>query len=104
MFGSRPPHHNLEVVQMTIKKTRLGKILGKKSKRVVNISKINALTKKGDTVAVPGKVLGNGSINHPVIVAAQAFSTSAKQKIEAAGGKALAIKELKTNKNVRLIA
>jgi len=35
----------------------------------------------------PVKVLGNGSVEKPVNVKAQAFSKSAKDKIEAAGGK-----------------
>ena len=36
----------------------------------------------------PIKVLANGDINHPLTVRANRFSTSAKAKIEAAGGKA----------------
>jgi len=34
------------------------------------------------------KILGNGSISHPFIVRAHHFSLAAKNKIEAAGGKA----------------
>ena len=34
------------------------------------------------------KILGNGSVTKKLIVRASAFSESAKQKIEAAGGKA----------------
>lgn len=60
----------------------------------VNISKINRYTKDGDTILVPGKVLGAGNINHKVYVAALSFSENAKRKIEAAGGKCLTIEEL----------
>lgn len=60
----------------------------------VNVIKINKLTKKGEYVAVPGKVLGFGFINHPVNVAALSFSKSAKEKIEKAGGKCLTFNEL----------
>ena len=35
----------------------------------------------------PVKVLGEGNINHPLVVKAHRFSTAAKAKIEAAGGK-----------------
>jgi len=39
----------------------------------------------------PVKVLGGGSIARPLVVKAHGFSASARQKIEAAGGKALEI-------------
>ncbi|HIQ03094.1 MAG TPA: 50S ribosomal protein L18e [Desulfurococcales archaeon] len=74
---------------------------------VVNISKINRYTKEGDVVVVPGKVLGMGSLNHPVTVAAIAFSSSAIEKIVKAGGKCLHIAELALNNpkgsNVKII-
>ena len=35
----------------------------------------------------PIKLLGNGSVEKPFVVKVQAFSKSAKEKIEAAGGK-----------------
>jgi large subunit ribosomal protein L18e len=61
---------------------------------VVNVSKINRYTESGDVVVVPGKVLGAGSIDHPVTVAAIAFSKQAADKIRAAGGKVLHILQL----------
>lgn len=62
---------------------------------IVNVGKIAALTKPGDVVVVPGKVLGGGrELKHPVTVAAWRFSWSAKEKIERAGGKAISIQEL----------
>jgi large subunit ribosomal protein L15 len=36
----------------------------------------------------PVKILGRGEINRPLVVKANKFSTEAKAKIEAAGGKA----------------
>jgi len=60
----------------------------------VNVSKINRYTGPGDVVVVPGKVLGAGFIDHPVCVAAFAFSVSARRKIEAAGGECISIREL----------
>ncbi len=61
---------------------------------VVNVSKINRYTKPGETVVVPGKVLGAGIIDHPVTVAAMAFSASAVEKIKAAGGRVMHILDL----------
>lgn len=60
----------------------------------VNLSKINRHTSEGDTVVVPGKVLAAGSLNHPVTVAAVAFSQKAVEKIQVAGGRVIHILQL----------
>jgi large subunit ribosomal protein L18e len=60
----------------------------------VNISRLNRYTQKNETVVVPGKVLGAGEINHPVTVAAFAFSKKAKEKIKTAKGKCLTFFDL----------
>lgn len=59
----------------------------------INLSRINRYTKEGDTVIVPGKVLGAGVLDHKVTVAAFAFSQSARERIDAVG-KTLSIEEL----------
>jgi len=73
----------------------------------VNVSKIEAYVNDGETVLVPGKVLGSGDLNKKVEVAAFAFSESAKTLIEKRGGKTISIDELmKSNpegKNVRIL-
>lgn len=51
----------------------------------VNLSQINLHTGDGETVIVPGKVLGSGTLNHTVKIAALGFSTSAKEKISEKG-------------------
>ena len=66
----------------------------KRSRIAVNISRLNRYTKEGDTVAVPGKVLGAGKADHPMIVAAFAFSDQAQSKIRKAKGNCLSIREL----------
>lgn len=74
---------------------------------VVNVDRIATFTKSGDTVVVPGKVLGGGNIGHPVTVAAWRFSTIARRKIERAGGECITIRELirrnPVGKNVKII-
>ena len=60
----------------------------------VNLSRINRYTNDNDLILVPGKVLGAGELNHQLTVAAVNFSGSAKNKITAAGGSCLSIKEL----------
>ena len=67
--------------------------------QVVNLDRINDLFPDGGTISVddlvakgavrnghPVKVLGQGDLSVAVQVSAQAFSGSAKEKIEAAGG------------------
>lgn len=60
----------------------------------VNLSKINRHTQSNDTVLVAGKVLASGDLEHSVTVAALNFSNQAMSKIQAAGGKCLAIEKL----------
>jgi large subunit ribosomal protein L18e len=72
------------------------RLLRSKSRAEINISRIARHTNKNDTVLVPGKLLGSGSINHPVTVGAVGFSEAAKEKLTKAGGKHMGIKELMT--------
>jgi len=60
----------------------------------VNVSQLSRHTRDGETIIIPGKVLGSGEIDHPVKVAASAFSEKAKSKILGAKGKCLSIQEL----------
>ena len=72
--------------------------------QVVNLDKLNELFPQGGAVSVedlvtkgavrkgqPVKVLGQGDISVAVQVSANAFSGSAKEKIEAAGGSATVV-------------
>ncbi|MBD3209688.1 50S ribosomal protein L18e [Candidatus Woesearchaeota archaeon] len=64
-----------------------------RQRRVVNVFKIQQHAKDGETVIVPGKVLGVGELKREVNVAALDFSEEAKQKITS-HGKAMSIDEL----------
>jgi large subunit ribosomal protein L18e len=79
----------------------------KRSRIALNVSRLNRYTKKGETVAVPGKVLGAGKVNHPMTVVAFAFSDRAKSKIHKAKGNCLSIRDLMeknpAGKNVKLM-
>ena len=64
-------------------------------KRVeVNLSRINQHVNDGETILVPGKVLGAGTLSKKITVAAFSFSESAKKLIGDAGGKAISIDAL----------
>ncbi len=66
----------------------------RRNRSVVNLSRLNRYTQKNDMVVVAGKVLGTGEINHPISVAAFAFSEKAKEKIRVARGKCLSFPDL----------
>ncbi len=70
--------------------------LSKSTRRMpaVNVGEISARTEPEDQVAVPGKVLGFGSLNHRVIVAGVGFSAAARRKIAAAGGECISLMDL----------
>jgi large subunit ribosomal protein L18e len=77
----------------------------RKNRSEVNLDKINTFTKPKDTVVVAGKVLANGELDHEVIIACFKASEGAKEKIEAAKGSLITIKELaeKNPKGSRVI-
>ena len=77
-----------------------------RSRRIVNLYKLDKNTKEGETIVVPGKVLGVGELNHKITVAAWSFSGNALEKINKVG-KAIPISDLlKENpkgKRIRII-
>ncbi len=60
----------------------------------VNVGRINRNTKENEQVVVPGKVLGAGTLNHAVTVAALDFSEQARLKIIEAKGNCLTLYEI----------
>ncbi|MEM3186275.1 MAG: 50S ribosomal protein L18e [Conexivisphaerales archaeon] len=68
----------------------------RKRMAVVNVGKIELLSKEGMPILVPGKVLGAGRLRKKVIVGAFDFSATARKKIISAGGEALYIEEFAT--------
>lgn len=57
------------------------------ARRVINVKRIGELTRDGDTVVFPGKVLGTGSISHKITLFAFSISNAAADKIMASGGR-----------------
>ena len=69
-----------------------------RQRRVVNLSRINRYTKENEIIVVPGKVLGSGSLNHKLTIAAYQFSDSAKEKIAKVGANISSFLELSKEK------
>jgi large subunit ribosomal protein L18e len=79
-----------------------------RSQRIaVNLSSISRNTKRGDVIVVPGKILGTGTMDHAITVAAFSASEKALAKLAAAKAKYLTINELMeknpTGSNVKII-
>ena len=78
-----------------------------RQKPAVNLSKISHLTKEGDIVLVPGKVLSGGSLDHSLTISALEFSGAALSKIKESGSEAIGISEFADKnpigKNVKII-
>jgi large subunit ribosomal protein L18e len=60
----------------------------------VNVSKLEYNIDKNGKAIIPGKLMGTGIITKKMTVAAYSFTTSAKDKIQSAGGKCLTYNEL----------
>ncbi len=60
----------------------------------VNLSRIERHASKDDVVVVPGKLLGAGELTKAVVVAAFQASRGAQEKVEAAGGTYLGLREI----------
>ncbi len=56
------------------------------ARRHINLKQVAHLTKAGDTVVFPGKVLGTGSIPHGITLYSFSISVRALSKVREAGG------------------
>ena len=56
------------------------------ARRVVNLARINKITKENDVLFVPGKVLGTGNMSHKITLSSFSISTTAANKIIQTGG------------------
>jgi len=76
-------------------------------RREVNISRLASVTENGETVVVPGKVLGLGEMDHKLTVYAFSFSERARKNITGVGGTIIGLDELigsyPNGKGVRII-
>ncbi len=84
---------------------RIAKELSKSTRRrrTLNVAKINQYTKDGETIVVPGKVLGAGDLDHNVNVAALQFSESALSKLKSTMTIEELLKKSPKGKDVRIL-
>ena len=76
------------------------------SRRTVNLTRINKITKESDVLFVPGKVLGTGNLYHKITLSSFSISASAANKIIKSGGSIMVysdmIKKFPTGKGVKI--
>ena len=74
------------------------------SKRTVNLTRINKITKENDVLFVPGKILGTGNLSHKLTLSSFSISTTAANKIIQTGGSIMTVSythlTLPTNREV----
>jgi large subunit ribosomal protein L18e len=81
-------------------KTRIWKKISRKlssprrNRVEANLYRINKRTKDGDTIVVPGKVLGIGELERKITIACLNYSESVLPKVEASGSSLITIRQL----------
>jgi len=60
----------------------------------VNLSRVSRVAKEGETVVVPGVLLGSGELTKKVTIATYRASAGARTKVEKAGGTLLGLRDL----------
>ena len=77
------------------------------NRREINVGRLAEVSKAGETLVVPGKILGTGSLGHKLTICAYSISEGAARKIISAGGKVISFEELAKKhpdgKGVRII-
>lgn len=78
----------------------LAKMLSSSTRKYpsVNLDELEKITTAGDTILVPGKVLGIGNISKKIRICALGFSASALEKLKTSKSEAVSIlEEIKKN-------
>jgi large subunit ribosomal protein L18e len=77
------------------------------NRREVNVGRLSDITKDGDVVIIPGKLLGSGVIDHKLTICTFSISEGAAKKTLEAGGKIITLDRLiekyPDGKGVRII-
>lgn len=66
----------------------------RRNRAEINLGQVSRLTSPGDFVVIPGKLLGDGEIDHPVKISSVSASKSAISKLTKAGGEYVPLENL----------
>ena|SRR5438105_15195658 len=64
------------------------------NRREINLRRLGEITKTGEVVAIPGKVLGTGNLGHKLTVCSFSISETAAKKVLESGGKVITFEDL----------
>jgi len=108
-----PTNKELKETILALKRTkkkiwqRTAELLEKPSRqrRTINVFKLKKKVRTGETIIVPGKVLGNGNLDKQFTISAWQFSKQAEKKLKDAKCAVLSIQDMikKKPKEVRII-
>jgi large subunit ribosomal protein L18e len=77
------------------------------NRREINVRRLAEVTKAGEVVVVPGKILGTGNLGHKLTVCPFSISETAAKKVIESGGKIMTFEDLikkhPDGKGVRII-
>lgn len=60
----------------------------------MNLSRLENLTKDGEIVLFPGKILGTGSFSRKITIAAKGYTKGTRERMEKAGCKCVSFEEI----------
>ena len=92
-----------ETIRLALKNSawmKLAQILSGSTRNYisVNLKQLDAMAKEGDTIVIPGKVLGSGTLTKKLRLCALSFSEDAKAKMKETKSEAVSIlEEIKLN-------
>ncbi|MCL5675061.1 MAG: uL15 family ribosomal protein [Candidatus Marsarchaeota archaeon] len=75
----------------------------KRQRISVNLQKLGRLAGESENVIVPGKVLGNGSLDKKLNISAIEYSKSALEKLKSRNCSVIELEEMLKKENVRII-
>ena len=74
-----------------------------RSRKTVNLYKINRYSAEGDSIIVPGKVLGEGQMEHKISITAMEFSARALSNLKSSQCRVRKLDEILKEKGLRIM-
>ena len=115
MQPTGPSNVNTRKLIRSLWKTKIGlwrrvsEILSKPSRNrpEINLYRLNKLTKENDVVVVPGKILGAGTLDHPITVSSLMISELALTKLTESKSNHMSIEQMmkkyKKGSNIKIL-
>ncbi|MFH1823566.1 MAG: 50S ribosomal protein L18e [archaeon] len=107
--AKRKTNENLRLLILDLKKSdkkiflKAAQYLARPKRKMikVNLFKLDKMTKEGNNVLVPGKILAKGDLNHKLVLSAYSFSESARSKLK--NSKIVSIQDMKKLNKIKLV-